>query len=387
MSSIYTLRSFLIGVLPCSYQQLLVDWTRVVEKIRGVPGLESFLLPTPFSTLQMAAVGGPVIVVNLSKMRSDAIIVLSNRPPLLVQLTDATPFYLSILAQMTNSSTTQDNMKTILKTLWQLVVQPIASALENDVKLERGSRIWWCPTGAASLLPLHAAGDYDKRGETLPDQFISSYTATLTSLIRARVNLSPAVIANSDLLILGQSQDPTLPAVRTEIEIIQRIVKNTALLDGTDATPDSCVLSMAHHPWVHLACHGSVDEKNPFKSHFSLSGGPLTILEIARQNIPDAYFAFLSACHSAEGNRERPDEALHLTAGMQFAGFRSVVGTLWAVCDADGPTVAETFYSNLFGLGPNPTNSPAVALHRAVAELRRRKVPITRWACFVHYGC
>ena len=333
----------------------------------------------------MAAVEGPVIVVNISEMRSDAIIVLSHRPPLLVRLPDATPSTLSDLVEMTNSSTPPDGMKAILKQLWQLVVQPIASALTNDVKLGRGSRIWWCPTGAASLLPLHAAGDYDKRDKTLPSQFISSYTATLTSLIRARINLSPDIRANPDLLIIGRSEE--LPAIRSEIEAIQRIVKNTTLLDGTDATSYSSVRSMTHHSCVHLACHGSVDEEHPFKSHFSLSDGPLTILDIARQNIPDAYLAFLSACHSAEGHRARPDEALHLTAGMQFAGFRSVVGTLWAVHDDDGPVVAEIFYSNLLGSGLNPTNSPAVALHRAVAELRKRRVPITRWACFVHYGC
>ena len=239
----------------------------------------------------------------------------------------------------------------------------------------------------ASLLPLHAAGDYSKRGDTLPDRFISSYTATLKSLIRARVNLSNDVTANPDLLILGQSQDKTLPTVGPEIKLIQDMVKNATVLDGINATRDSALHSMTRHSWVHLTCHGGIDEENPFESHFSLFGGPLTLLDIARQNIPHAYLAFLSACHSAEGNRKRPDEVLHLTAGIQFAGFRSVVGTLWAMDGDDGPPVAETFYSNLLGEGPKSTKSPAVALHRAVAELRRRKVPMTRWACFVHYGC
>ena len=335
----------------------------------------------------MAAVEGPVIVVNLSQMSSDAIIVLSHGHPLLVPLPDATPNVILGLLKKTNSLTSQSDMKTILNALWQLIVQPIVTALTDEVRLSRGSRIWWCPTGVASLLPLHAAGDYSKRGETLPDRFVSSYTATLTSLIRARMNLSSDVTANPDCVILGQSQDPTLPTVRAEITAIQRIVKNAALLDGIDATRDSAIHAMTRHSWVHLACHGSVDEEHPFKTHLSLSKGPLTLLDIARQNIRHAYLAFLSSCHSAEGNRGRPDEVLHLTAGMQFAGFRSVVGTLWAMDGEYGPVVAEAFYSNLVGSGPKPTDSPAIALHRAVAELRRRNVPVTRWACFVHYGC
>ncbi len=194
-----------------------------------------------------------------------------------------------------------------------------------------------------------------------------------------------------NLLVLGQSQDPTLPKVSLEIRAIHRIIDDVVILDGDSATRDSALQAMAKHSWAHFACHGNVDEERPFKTHFSLFDGPLTLLDIASQNTPDAYLAFLSSCHSAEGNRKRPDEALHLTAGVQFAGFKSVIGTLWAVDGADGPAVAETFYSNLLGRGPKPTKSPAVALHRAVRQLRRKKegdrVTLTRWACFVHYGC
>ena len=343
----------------------------------------------PFTTLQMAAVEGPVIVVNLSRMRSDVVVVTSHGPPLLVPLRAATPYQISDLADRTNSSTCQHEMKEVLKALWQLIVQPVTKVLLEDIKLKPGSRIWWCPTGAASLLPLHAAGDYCKRSEIFPDLFISSYTTTLTSLIRARKNLPPAIAiaTNPNILLLGQSQDPTLPTVGAEIKAIERIAEKVTLLDGNDATCESSLRAMIEHSWVHLACHGKVDEDHPFKSHFRLHGGPLTLLDIARQNLPRAYQAFLSSCHSAEGNRERPDEALHLTAGVQFAGFRSAVGTLWAVDGEDGPVVAEVFYSSLLGSGPKTTKSSAVALHRAVKELRERGVPNTRWACFVHYGC
>ncbi len=369
-----------------SYQKLSADWARIVEKIRAIPGFGSFLLPIPFTTLQAAAAEGPVIVVNLSKIRSDAVIVTAHGPPLLVPLEAVTPDQISDLADRTNSSTSQNEMKEILNALWHLIVQPIAKVLVEEVHLKPGSQIWWCPTGAASLLPLHAAGDYRKRSEILPDLFISSYTATLTSLIRARAGLPSSALLNPDLVVIEQSQDPTLRTVGAEIEAIRRIAKDIALLDEENATSESTLRAMTEHSWVHLACHGRVDEQHPFKSHFRLYGEPLTLLDIARQNLPHAYLAFLSSCHSAEGNRQRPDEVLHLAAAVQFAGFRSAVGTLWAVDGEDGPIVAEAFYSNLLGSGPNTTASSAVALHRAVQELRKRRVPNTRWACFVHYG-
>ncbi|KAH9970258.1 hypothetical protein BJV74DRAFT_889671 [Russula compacta] len=48
----------------------------------------------------------------------------------------------------------------------------------------------------------------------------------------------------------------------------------------------------------------------------------LTILDNVRHRLPTAEIAFLSACHTAELTDESAaDEALHLTAAMQYSGF------------------------------------------------------------------
>jgi CHAT domain-containing protein len=52
------------------------------------------------------------------------------------------------------------------------------------------------------------------------------------------------------------------------------------------------------------------------------------------RDIPHAEFAFLSACHTAVSDEETPDEVILLAAGLQFSGFKSVIGTLWEVDDA-----------------------------------------------------
>jgi hypothetical protein len=248
-----------------SYQRLSAEWNDVVKKIRTVKGFESFLQPTNFQTLRMAAEEGPIIVVNISAKRSDAIIVLFDRPPVLVPLPKATPKSIAKLADKTSSATPEKDMKIILKTIWHVIVQPISAALSTDIQLKRGSRIWWCPTGAASFLPLHAAGDYNKRGETLLDQFISSYTSTFTTLMSARSSKSTSGMTKPDMVIIGQSQDPTLPTVRAEIETIQSIVKvDTTLLDEGQATHDVALGALSRYSWVHLACHGELDEDHPF---------------------------------------------------------------------------------------------------------------------------
>jgi CHAT domain-containing protein len=59
-----------------------------------------------------------------------------------------------------------------------------------------------------------------------------------------------------------------------------------------------------------------------------MSDEHLTLLDIIERDIPHAEFAFLPACHIALGNKETPDEVIHLAAGLQFSGFKIVVSTL-----------------------------------------------------------
>jgi hypothetical protein len=63
-----------------------------------------------------------------------------------------------------------------------------------------------------------------------------------------------------------------------------------------------------------------------------------------RANLPTAEFAFLSACHTAEVTEGSViDEGLHLAAAVQYCGFCSVVGMMWAMVDEDGRDLAKNF--------------------------------------------
>ena len=73
-----------------------------------------------------------------------------------------------------------------LRKLWDQIVSPIVDCLQTTHPPQSESRIWWSPTGKFSELPLHAAGPFRKGQRNLPDLYISSYTPTLTALIRAK---------------------------------------------------------------------------------------------------------------------------------------------------------------------------------------------------------
>jgi CHAT domain-containing protein len=55
----------------------------------------------------------------------------------------------------------------------------------------------------------------------------------------------------------------------------------------------------------------------------------LKVSQIMQQTMPNASLAFLCACETAMGDKQLPDEAIHLGATMLFAGFRGVVATMW----------------------------------------------------------
>jgi hypothetical protein len=61
-----------------NYHKLADERDKLVEHIRGLDGFDRFLLPRTFSQLQMAARNGPVISINVSKLRCDALILMPD---------------------------------------------------------------------------------------------------------------------------------------------------------------------------------------------------------------------------------------------------------------------------------------------------------------------
>jgi CHAT domain-containing protein len=381
-----------------NHRILSMKWDEVVRQIRQIDGFETFLQAVPFTSLQSAAAEGPVIVVNISQYRSDAIILQQRDPPALVCLPDALPDTLHQLSTDLSSALALDDddhakaILPILQELWLIVVSPVVDRLAALEVVER-SRIWWCPTSHLCALPLHAAGPYLPHQRNLPDIYTSSYTPTLSSLIRARSHVVPR-LTSPKVLAMGQPNDhlekSKLPLVREELRRIQNLGNSVDIMLGDQVDRETLLPLLQQYSWVHFACHGHLAAKAPFLSSFQLHDNErLTLADLIKARLPNAELAFLSACHSAAIDvNNTPDEVLHLSAALQFCGFRSVIGTLWAMADIDGPDVTEGFYGHIFRDAGNAGDfrDAAVALNHATREMRKRRVPLDRWINFVHIG-
>ncbi|KAG1852509.1 CHAT domain-containing protein [Suillus subluteus] len=394
------------------YRKLMEQWEAAVADIRDLRAFSRFLLPPSYADLQVAAHQGPAIILIASQYSCSAIVISMSGDPHHVPLPSISLTELNNLkdrfarairhASVMGPKVPRNDLIVLLRTVWDAIMLPIVNVLQHDLKLKFRSRIWLCPTAAFTSIPLHAAHPFQTRADgskepCLEDLYICSYTPTLSALVRSRRMMKKRVTPSFATIGQGQpgaGKGKALLAVDSELELVQKFVPATATritVSGDEATRAGALQALEENTWVHLACHGKQDPTQPYNSHFVMKDEHLTLLDIMDRDIPHAEFAFLSACHTAVGDEETPDEVIHLAAGLQFSGFKSVIGTLWEVNDAVAKHVVEAFYKYMFmdlkdgaGIVMDCTRA-AWALNRATHAVKT-KVPLEQRMVFIHIG-
>jgi hypothetical protein len=405
------------------------EWDQLVEQVRAKPGFDDFLRPPPLERLLPAAADGPVAIINVSRWRCDALLVhrgdirdvalpaltaedvehqVANYLDVLQDMQHRAADHAKAIRRVADGDTSPDAyeararaaqlrreagqyaelvLRSILGWLWKAVAQPVLTTLGFTDEPAAGAawpRLWWCPTGPLTLLPLHAAGDYALNGPDRPtvlDRVISSYTPTLRALIEARSATAPAGDPRLLLVTVDRAGDESLlPAVAREREMLGKLFADRCTsLDGPDATIANVRAALPDHSWMHISCHANQLLDNPSRGGLRLHDGTLTIAEISRGRY-HGEFAYLSACKTATGGLGLADEAITLAAALHYTGYQHVIGTLWSVLDSAAAEVALDLYDEDF----RPADS-AVRLHHAVRRLRDEN-PLVVWTPFIHIG-
>ena len=172
------------------YRRNAEKWEKLVRRIRGLPGFHHFLLPSPISTLRTAAAEGPVVIINSSEYRCDAVIVPAQGDLVLVPLPNITAEELKSLTnqqeelalrkskpvwiQSKDYNMSSETLEQVLNQTWLLIGEPIAKKFEELglLRVSEGSsksRVWWCLTGSLSFLPIHASCPPTKQGIGMMD--------------------------------------------------------------------------------------------------------------------------------------------------------------------------------------------------------------------------
>lgn len=390
-------------------------WQDLVDRAREMPGLNDLMRPSSAAALLSAVTAVPAaapsrqhrstraaVLINMDQIGSHALIVTAGDLDV-VDLPELVPErVVEVVRQFWQAIHTLDlgvfdlasrrQVKaTITETrqwLWTAIAAPVLDRLGLQGPPRPGQawpRVWWCPTGVVSMLPLHAAGE-DGGGDCVIDRVISSYTVTLSTLLLARARPEPGL---RPVLAVGGGEirgAPRLPGVAEELADLEaRFPGKVTRLDGAGANVGAVIEGIRRHPWVHLACHASPGfGDRPPSLH--LDDGPLRIERLGWRSSGEAELAFLSACSTAETAVDMIDEAHHLAGALQVVGFRHVVGTLWGADDRVGIRVSHEFYDGLHQLSPGCADAAAEALHHAVRAVREDGHSAYLWAPYVHYG-
>jgi CHAT domain-containing protein len=117
--------------------------------------------------------------------------------------------------------------------------------------------------------------------------------------------------------------DVAVIATSSNVNIVSHLASSTTVASALECIETANIM--------HLACHGTQDHMDATKSGFCLGDGRLSISELMQLDIKHGFLAFLSACETATGSKDQPDQAMHLAAAMLFVGLKSVVATMWSV--------------------------------------------------------
>ncbi|KAG8779157.1 hypothetical protein FRC12_024611 [Ceratobasidium sp. 428] len=381
---------------------------KLIDKIRLKPGFDDFLRPPKASTIISRIQHGATVTLTVHRTQCDAIIVKPGTHAIThVPLPSFSDQKANELREQLSSClksqgvargvkkgdhALQASFESILATLWSDVVKPVLDHLNitRVLPIDDLPRITWCIAGALSFLPVHAAGIYDSPSTILSNLAISSYTPTLSSMCRS--SLAPPTF--SGILAVGHQSSirglSSLPGTKDELDKVEEQFMNKRFtrLEEDGATIDAVVNAMGDHSWVHFACHGSQNLLNPMDSALHLHDNDLILAMISRHSMKNTQLAFLSACQTAKGDSDLPNEAIHLAAGLLMAGYANVIATVWSIKDQDAPIVAGETYKWLLEDGVPDSKKAAKALHRAVKHLQDTigVKQFARWVPYIHMG-
>lgn len=421
------------------------EWDKLLVEVRALPGFENFLRAPTYEDLRQAAVHGPVVTVNLSKWRCDALILTSagvEAVPLPeLSLRDAErrlERHLAALASfdqavadfeeadavlqrdhMDGDAIRQrrragarrreatlaldDELTSLVEWLWDVVVVVLLDKLPTPGADGLRPRVWWCPTGPLAFLPLHAAG---RGNQWLHDMVVSSTTPTVRSLLDARSDSDAgshrSSVEDGDARVGRKSterddgKDAEAPR-RRRFLVASTLDSADGLLTGplgrlvaTDVVEASDVAGvrqeLATCDFVHFGCHGDQVLTDPSQGGVRLNDGVLRVFDISGISATGE-FAGLAACKTAVGGVDLLDEAITLSAALHYAGFRHVVGTLWNLVEG----VAQSAFADMYDLlvtedGTFDPTDAARALAASVDQLRADGEPLHSWASLIHIG-
>ncbi len=229
------------------------------------------------------------------------------------------------------------------------------------------------PTAALARVPWAAL--------PLPDGRPLAAASTLAIVPGLRLGLAPKRATRptaAPLIVAGADAD--LPAVREEVQALQRLFPAARRLEGADATAGRFLELGPAAEWIHFAGHGAYEAAAPQLSGLRLADRWLPAAELGSV-VWSARWITLSACQTARALVRPGEEWFGLARTLLLSGAGAVVAAQWDVEDAAAGRLMAGLYGQL-----RAGRSPAQGLARVQAEASGAGEHPLDWAGFVALG-
>ncbi|CAH3168714.1 unnamed protein product [Porites lobata] len=178
-----------------------------------------------------------------------------------------------------------------------------------------------------------------------------------------------------------------LPGAKAEAEMIARLLPESHLLIGEQATKQAVLQRIPSVSLVHFAAHGDAERGEiALTPPDSTMGIPheqdylLSMADISQVTLT-AKLVVLSCCHTARG-QIKTEGVVGIARAFLGSGARSVLVALWALQDDATEQFMRRFYENLV-----QGKSASECLHRAMKWMRNNGFSeVRQWAPFMLIG-
>ena len=308
--------------------------------------------------------------------------------------------------QLTNEANLEDSLSSLrplldeeevitdpeLPTLFQvynMLIAPVSDLLE-------GSEIIVVPDRCFFQVPFAAL--HDESNRYLSDSFRIRIVPSLTTL-KLILDSPAGSHSETGALIVGEPKVSDvyfkgelrylgpLPGAKKEAEMIARLLPESHLLIGKQATKQAVLQRLSSVSLVHFAAHGDAERGEialtpadstvefPHEADYLLSMTDISQVRLS------AKLVVLSCCHTARG-QIKTEGVVGIARAFLGSGARSVLVALWALQDDATEQFMRRFYENLV-----QGESASECLHRAMKWMRNNGFSeVRQWAPFMLIG-
>lgn len=143
-----------------------------------------------------------------------------------------------------------------------------------------------------------------------------------------------------------------LPGAVNEVQRISDLISGDVFYNY-DATEEKFKAMVSNYKILHLAMHTIINDNDPMNSQLvftldekSKNEGLLHTYEIYNLDL-NADMVVLSACNTGTGKLEKGEGIMSLARGFIYAGYPSIIMTLWRADDKSGADLMTSFYNYL----------------------------------------